>query len=65
MLMNTVYISAKLCKLHGKQNTENAQYLDEVIKYYETVNWDQQIIDIAEGKTDIKEITTKGACDFI
>ena len=64
-LMSTVYIAASLCDKYGKKDTENAQYLGEILEDYKSINIRQEYKDVASGKVKVSDYLSKGVCDFI
>lgn len=64
-LLNTTYLCAYLCKEKGKKNTENAQYLDEIVSSLETQITSEIVKQIIDGKLSVKDALTKGARDLV
>ncbi len=65
ILMSTVYIATSLCDKYGKKDTENAQYISEILEDYKTLNIRQEFRDIVSGKTKVTDYLREGVCDFI
>lgn len=60
----TVYLCTYLCKEKGKKNTDNAQYIEEIMSSYKGQEFGETVDSIVSGKVTPKEALTKGVCDL-
>ena len=62
----TLYVSAFLCDKYGKKDTDNAQYLDDILRSFEGRTFSGGKVElIISGKADVKDILKEGGCDLI
>lgn len=63
-LSNTLYLCAYLCKEKGEKTSDNANYLDEVLSYYDGVELSEQVKSIINEEKTVAQVLTEGACDL-
>lgn len=64
-LNNTVYLCAWLCREKGNKDTDNADYLDDIIDSFSDAELSESVIQIREGKITLEEVLLKGECDLV
>lgn len=63
-LDNTIYLCAKLCKDNNLAESENADYIDQILEYYTSFEPSKQVSSIISGEKTVKEVLTEGVCDL-
>lgn len=63
-LDNTVYLCAKLCKDNNLTESENADYIDQILEYYTSFEPSKQVSSVISGEKTVKEVLTEGVCDL-
>ena len=62
----TLYVSAYLCDKYGTKDSENAQYIDEILDSFEGRTFSGGKVElIISGEADVKDILAEGGCDLI
>lgn len=64
-LSNTIYLCSWLCKEKGKQDSDNAAYIDEIIASFADSEISDCVKQIIGGEKTLEEVLMKGECDLI
>ena len=63
-LNSTLYLCTYLCKESGKKDTENAQYIDDILASFSEEDLTEQVKSIIGGEKTVEEVLTEGGCDL-
>ncbi len=63
-LNNTLYLCTYLCKEYGNATSDNAVYIDEILKSFSETDLSEQVISVTKGEKTVKQVLTEGVCDL-